>query len=233
MTPLKKSEGNMYEWTTHTHSHLAGVCPHKCSYCYVQAMERRFGSGRYAGPLRLVGEELPVNYGKDRTIFIEHMNDLCAEAVPDGWIKAILAHTREYPDNCYVFQSKNPWRLAGFLEELPPQWMLGTTIETTQRLCNEAPDPELRAAAMARFRVWLPDATLFVTIEPIQEFDPAVLLMWLEAIQPTFVTIGADSKGHGLQEPSAQQILDLIAGIQALKIEIRKKTNLARLVDLA
>jgi hypothetical protein len=42
--PLKKSEGNMYPWVTHTHSHLAGACPHECK-CYVQ-MAKKFPNMR-------------------------------------------------------------------------------------------------------------------------------------------------------------------------------------------
>lgn len=65
---LKESHGNMYDWVTHMHSHLAGKCPHECSYCYVQ--KNRFGvSPRYQGELRLIDNEFNVHYGKGRTIF--------------------------------------------------------------------------------------------------------------------------------------------------------------------
>lgn len=30
---LKKSKGNMYDWVSHTHSHLSGKCGHQCGYC--------------------------------------------------------------------------------------------------------------------------------------------------------------------------------------------------------
>lgn len=78
----------MYPWVTHTHSHLAGECPHRCSYCYVQAMAKRSPAlkERFSGPLRLIEKELDVNYGTGKTIFVEHMNDLFAEKVPQEFI---------------------------------------------------------------------------------------------------------------------------------------------------
>lgn len=229
---LKKSAGNMYPWVTHTHSHLAGRCPHECAYCYVQAMERRFGQGRYAGPLRLDEDELRVNYGKGRTIFVEHCNDLFAHEVRSEWIAAIVAHCCRYPDNTYVFQTKNPMRaFASWLDGFPASWMLGTTIETTRDTGSGAPEPVARAGAMSATRILNPDAVLFVTIEPIQDFDGPVLLEWLQSIRPTFINIGADSKGHGLVEPSAEKVRELIAGIQELGIELRQKRNLDRLLS--
>ena len=227
---LKKSAGNMYPWVTHTHSHLAGQCPHQCSYCYVQAMEHRFQTGRYIGALRLDQDELKIPYGQDRTIFIEHMNDLFAEEVPDSWIREILKHCRLYASNTYVFQTKNPSRISAFDYLLPNKLILGTTIETNREMTGQAPPAKLRAYAMALLRQKYPTMTLFVTIEPIHDLDVPEMLAYLTAIKPTFVNIGADSKGYGLVEPSADKVRVLIAGVQALKIEIRKKTNLARLL---
>ncbi len=67
--PLKKSSGNMYPWVTHTHNHLGGECPHRCSYCYVD--NPRFGRpARYTGPVRVIPDEFKVRYGTGRTIFI-------------------------------------------------------------------------------------------------------------------------------------------------------------------
>ena len=100
----------MYDWVTHTHSHLAGKCPHECAYCYVQAMANVYPNmkAKYSGPARLIEEELAVDYGAGKTIFIEHMNDLFAEAVTDEMIGRIICHCNGYPENKYVFQIKNP-----------------------------------------------------------------------------------------------------------------------------
>ena len=109
---MNETNGNMYPWCDFTHTHGRGGCPHGCTYCFTQHMRcKRF----YTGPLWLKESELKENYykkGKNKVIFIEHMTDLFAEGVPDGHIEKILAHCRAYPENKYVFQTKNPKRMV-------------------------------------------------------------------------------------------------------------------------
>jgi DNA repair photolyase len=224
---LVKSKGNMYDWVTHMHTHLAGECSHRCSYCYVQ-------SGKYKGPTRLVEKELAVNYGSDKTIFIEHMNDLFADDVDGMTISDILAHTRAYPFNIYVFQTKNPDRaFYEYEDKFPPIFWMGTTAETNRTVdaFSKAPRPEDRLLGLAEFS--RKGIKTFVTIEPIMDFDlegffnfPTLLLK----ARPSFVNIGADSKGCHLPEPSAEKVRGLIAAITGSGIEIKKKHNLERLL---
>ena len=230
---MTKSTGNMYPWVTHTHTHLAGKCSHGCSYCYVQAMERRYKSGRYAGDLRLIEKELGVNYGSGKTIFIEHCNDLFAEQTPAGWIGKIIAHCNKSPDNTYVFQTKNPDRYTPWVKVMPPKRLLGCTIETDdwqliKTFAPNAPEPLNRAYVMRKLRNR--GESTFVTVEPIIDCDPDVLARWITHIKPEFVNIGADSKGGNLPEPSAAKVQTLIKLITDAGIEIREKRNLDRLM---
>lgn len=97
----------MYPWVTHTHTHLGGECPHRCSYCYVNSFP--FGRPeKYKGPLRLIEKEFSMKYGGGKTIFIEHCNDLFAEDVSRDFILAVIFHCKNWPSNAYVFQTKNP-----------------------------------------------------------------------------------------------------------------------------
>ena len=138
---LSESKGNMYRWTTHTHTHLAGACPHACTYCYVQAMERRFRNGRYVGPVRMVEKELAIRYGSGKVIFVEHCIDLFATAVPQEIVEQVLAHCCKWPDNEYVFQTRNPSRVDAHLDLLPPTRLIGTTIETDDPDIDRAISP--------------------------------------------------------------------------------------------
>jgi DNA repair photolyase len=233
---LKKSRGNMYPWVTHTHSHLGGECPHRCSYCYVD--NPRFGRAkRYQGEIRLIEEELKVDYGQGRTIFVEHTGDLFAWGIPSSWIMQILGHCHEYPDNIYVFQTKNPGRYLNFIRtfaNLDNRYMLGTTIETNRSTeeISHAPLPLYRYQAMLSLRqTFIISACqrLFVTLEPILDFDLDILGQWLVEIAPDFVNIGADSKGHDLSEPPKEKVLALIQYLSEHGIEVRQKRNLDRL----
>lgn len=228
---LKKSQGNMYPWVTHTHSHLGGECPHKCSYCYVN--NPRFGRPlKYQGELRLIEDEFKVKYGEGKTIFVENCNDMFAKEVPDGFINLIIDHCLAYPQNTYVLQSKNPDRMlkwVGLFEDAG-NFIVGTTIESNRwypQIMGTAPAPECRASAMMEMCSFC--VKRFVTVEPVLDFDVDVLANWIAKINPAFLNLGADSKGRGLPEPTFEKIMALTAKLKEYGIELREKHNLERL----
>ena len=231
---LSKAKGNMYDWCTHMHTHIGGECPHHCVYCSTAAIGRRFKIEKYQGPLRMIEKELDVNYGTGKIIFIEHCTDLFAENVPDEWITRVLIHCHEYPDNTYVFQTKHPERLKEtmFREIFPEHRIFGCTIETDNndiiRSVSNAPLPAPRIRAMEALSQ--NGETTFITIEPILKCDPFMLAAMIGIAHPSFVNIGADSKGSGLPEPSGDDIRILIKEIKKRGIEIRAKNNLERLM---
>jgi hypothetical protein len=70
----------------------------------------------------------------------------------------------------------------------------------------------------------------FVTIEPVLDFDVDVLAEWIDRIRPEFLNLGADSKSHGLPEPTVDKIMALVAKLKEYGIELREKHNLGRLI---
>lgn len=218
----------MYQgWVTHTHASLGGECPHKCTYCYVD--NPRFGRpAKFCGELRLLEEEMEVPFGSGKSIFIEHCNDLFCEEVPRGFIERVLVHCLEWPENTYVFQTKNPQRYLDLLGLMPKGSIIGTTIETNRPIpdISYAPPPESRYRAMT-----LLNFRKFVTVEPILDFDVEVLARWIGEIKPEFLNIGADSKGHNLPEPTMSKIHALVDELKKYGIEVREKHNMQRLID--
>ncbi len=217
----------MYDWVTHMHTHLGGECSHKCKYCYVQ--RNRFGvSPRYQGNPRFIQAELKTKYGNGRIIFIEHMNDMFADGIQEGWIQSILRHCCQYPKNKYVFQTKNPLRASRFRKLFPPEFLIGTTIESNRpyKELSVAPVPESRYEGLMEFE----GCEGFITVEPILDFDVDVLVGWIADVNPSFVNIGADSKGCGLPEPPPIKISRLIDGLRSRGVIIKKKINLKRLL---
>ena len=230
--PLKKAQGNMYDWVSHVHSHLGGECKHKCKYCYVQ--KNRFGvNPRYTGEIRLIESEFKINYGKDKIIFIEHMNDLFAEGVSEDMIISILQRCSLYTEsfNSYVFQTKNPERAFVYYQEgyFPSKFMIGTTIETNRDMSaiSKAPPVESRATGIWKFKQ--AGKQTFITIEPIMDFDEKLINIIINC-NPGFVNIGADSKNCKLPEPSKEKIVRLVYCLTKSNILIKKKTNLKRIV---
>ena len=225
---MVKSKGNMYDWVTHMHTHLGGECGHECSYCYINS----FGTTRpekFSGDIRLLENEFDVDYGSDKTIFIEHCNDLFEVGVPDEFIRRILKHCNQYPDNTFVFQSKNTKRMYKFKDEFPPHVMLGTTIETNRDMSDisSAPDAYERKKWIHEMSVW--DVETFITVEPILDFDLYGLAYILIDSYVNFVNIGADSKDNGLDEPTYDQVMELYDFITKAEVVVKKKINLDRL----
>ncbi|MFH1835315.1 MAG: DUF5131 family protein [Methanobacteriota archaeon] len=217
-------------WVTDMHTHMRGACPHACGYCYVQHGPAA-RMGHYSGPLRLEEKEFAVKYGKGKKIFIEHCADLFAQDIPEEWIHRIFIHCLEWPENEYIFQTKNPLGAADFA--LPSndlhQAVFGITLESDiwYREMGKAPRP------LDRIEAW-PYAghgasKRFITIEPIMRFSP-VFPVRLKDMKPDFVNIGADSKRCGLPEPEPDDIWALIAYLHEVGIEYKLKPNLSRLL---
>jgi DNA repair photolyase len=217
---LNKSKGNMYDWVTHTWSPVTG-CQHQCRYCYVRTYRE------LENTVRMLPGPMP-SLGNGRTIFVAHMADMFSSQAPEGIIRAVLGHCGKFPENHYVFQTKNPRRISEFIGFLPTNSIVGCTIETNrQELIDQwskAPDVVDRVAGMSAIHF-----PKFVTVEPIMDFDVHDFAVMIKNCEPDFVNIGADSKGHILPEPTMSKVLDLVATLGDMGIQIRKKVNLGRL----
>lgn len=251
--PLKKAQGNMYNWVTHTWNALIGQCPHECDYCYVSAMKKRFPntSWMYEGEPRLNSQDfvfIPYEQQKDwhqyhptlvlgenKKIFVAHTGDLFAEKVPTAFILEILNLCSKYPNNQYIFQTKNPQRYGCFMDYLYfDNVTLGTTIETDDGALlmnhSKAPSPLDRAIAIRGCKNG--GMRTFVTIEPLMKFQSVDrFISLIELANPTFINIGADSKKCSLPEPSKEDIETLLKGLADNNIPIRIKENLERLMQ--
>lgn len=216
---LNSQKGNMYPWVTHTWNPIKGKCPFQCTYCYMKR--------RKVGELRLDDKALQDNLGEGRTIFIGSSLDMFAQAVPGCWIRAVLHRIQQFPQNTYFFQSKFPQRFHRF--RFPENTKLGTTIETNRDYnLTLAPSPAERACAMYSL-FWPSPHPKIISIEPIMDFDLNAFVAWIHCIEPEFVSIGADSKGHNLPEPPGLKLTALIAELQQFT-EVKQKSNLQRLL---
>jgi len=176
-------------------------------------------------PLHFVEREMNTKLGEGNFIFVGSSTDGWAVEVLADWILATLRHCCMYPHNRYLFQSKIPSRFPLYLEFMPPDFILGTTIETNRDYeVSQAPTAEARMLSM----ISLPYPKM-VSIEPIMDFDLDILTDWVKEIHPLFVSIGADSKGHNLPEPSPEKLKALIENLKNITT-VKLKDNLKRLV---
>jgi len=248
---LNKSSGEMYpdHYTTNPLAYGCHRAGHKCSYCSTHSFTNRYENlkEKYSEHVILVETVLTGNTGSGKTIFVCNMTDMFAKDVPAEYIEKILRECRKYPDNTYLFQTKNPKRFLEFLEYYPEHSVLGTTIETnredTIEALTEAPSIISRVHAMCELRQVLWDSDKdwesFVTIEPILDFDIMEFEDIIKNIAPDFVNIGADSKVYKfpgvynnlvLPEPDGKKLKQFIRRLKNIT-EIREKSNLDRLLE--
>jgi len=220
--PLNQSTGNMYSFVSHTFNIIKGSCLHECHYCFV----KRFGNQK---PVRFDSKELKTDLGKNNFIFVGSSCDIFAEDIPLEWIIDTLDYCKKF-ENRYLFQTKNPERLYKLRQYLPPDSVVGTTIETNRTYpeMGNTPLPQNRAKYMALLGTTHPT---MITIEPIFDNDVDYLTHLISHCEPQWVNIGADSQGHNLQEPSEEKIIELINRLEKFT-EVKLKQNLKRLLLL-
>jgi DNA repair photolyase len=222
---------NMYDWVAKCRPNfIGGQCPHNCKYCHVKDSPWPNVRKKYTGKIRLFEDEFkkPLKSDNGKPIFIGSCFDMWADAVPDDMILRVLYHLRKF-DNQYVFQTKNTRRFNEFLSMFHKSDILGTTIESNDyeflKKMSLAPGA-LNRAKMLSFRFM--DYRKFVTIEPVLQFNLENLVQIIRIAEPTWVNIGADSKGHNLPEPSWPKVQALIAELSKFT-KVHQKSNLERL----
>lgn len=215
--PLNKQSGNMYSFVTHTWNPIKGKCFHDCSYCYM----KRFAQN----DIRLDEKELRTDLGHDNFIFVGSGTDMFAHNVPNEWIYKVLEICRQFYMNTYLFQTKYPIHLYGF--RYPESTVFGTTIESNRQyaeIMGNAASIEDRVKVFTALK-----ESKMVTIEPVLDFDLPEFVKMIKDINPDWVNIGADSKGHGLPEPDKEKLKDLIFELR-LFTEVKLKKNLKRII---
>jgi len=226
----------MYSFCTHTHNVIKGVCSYACSYCYMAAIRKRYNQ-KEREPY-LDEKELKVNLGSGNTIFVGSSCDMWGKNIPREWILKVLFSLDLYPDNTYLFQTKNPYRYVEFIHpqiggnvetELPKKCILGTTIETNREYScmGKAYKPNMRASAIEFITSQFNDC--FITIEPILDFDLNEFMAMLRKANPVSINIGADSGNNHLPEPEPEKIRELIKELEKFT-KVHLKKNLKRLL---
>jgi protein gp37 len=167
------------EWTDVTWNPVAGctIASSGCTNCYAMRMAARLqamGHSKYKGTTRKSGGRYvwtgkvnvdtsslsaPLEWRKGKRVFVNSMADLFHEAVPDRFIAKVWEVMEACPQHHFQILTKRPERLAklfkdGVLKNLLHVW-LGTSVENSdvaERVCHLSS---------------IPDATLFVSFEPL------------------------------------------------------------------
>jgi len=101
-------------------------------------------------------------------------------------------HQRRHPKTCYLFQSKQPYFFGIFINELPPNTILATTLETNRDEdygeISAAPTPSERYRQFLN----LDFPQKFLMLDPLMDFDVHVFAEWIIRINPQLVYVGSN-----------------------------------------
>jgi len=224
MSHKNKAKGNMYTFIDFTFNPIRGRCPHNCSYCYCRRFWNMEGFDK---TLRIIEDSFTTKFSEGERIFVGSSIDIFAEEIPAEWIRRVLDFCSKAPKTAFLFQTKNPGRFKHF--KIEKNFMIAATIETniySRKIMGEAPAPALRAVAMEDLEA----KTKMISIEPIMKFDEDIMMAWIMEIMPIIVSVGADSKGHGLPEPTPDELRAFLTRLEKTGIEIVRKDNLTRIL---
>ncbi len=127
-----------------------------CERCYAQAMNKRLGTSwpylktaRQHVSIHLDEKTLtqPMRWKRPRRIFVCSMSDLFGEWVTDDMLRKVLRAMEEAPQHSYQILTKRAERQRDFmqwwvmdrLDQPPPNWWLGVSVEDQRRADERIP----------------------------------------------------------------------------------------------
>jgi len=190
------------EWTESTWNPLTGctkISP-GCKHCYAERMAERLqamGQPNYRNGFELTLQpqmlELPLQWKKPQTIFVNSMSDLFHKDVPAGFLAKCFAVMAEASHHTFQVLTKRPERAAELAGQFPwpgNVWM-GTSVESaayTRRI-----KPLLKTPARIHF----------LSLEPLLGPIPQLPLDDID-----WVILGGES-GPGARAMNAQWVFQI------------------------
>lgn len=203
-------------------------CLFDCSYCNVRKLikTRLKHSPRYKDGFRphLVNSELTKTFKPGQFIFVGYMGDISFASRYE--VAQILITIQGHPDTRFLIQTKDPSCFSRWRLPIPLNVVLGTTIETNRDYhLSKAPLPIDRARSLIDY----PHPHKFLSIEPIMDFDLPAIEVWVEALKPEIIEVGADNYHNHLPEPSGEKLCSLLNRLRDICPNVIEKDGLDRL----
>jgi len=217
----------MFPFVTKT-VNLAVGCQHACLYCWARQQAKRQKHRcpqcyEFKPHLHLNRPVPKLHAGS--WIFLCSMGDLLCTGFSDDDINEVLRIIKCYPQLRFLICSKNPKRFHNFINTMPTNCILGTTIETnndrTVSDWSKAPPPSERYTAMATLNY----PHKMVSIEPIMDFDKDILMQWVKEIKPELIAIGYNNYPRfKLPEPPLDKTIEFISSLRTVGYKVVEKT---------
>ncbi len=215
----------MFPFITKTWNPLGGKCGFECSYCWAKALTKRHNFKKYQGVWYVDEKQLLKSFTNKDFVFLQDMNDI--SFCPLVSLYPIFSRI-EGSSAKFLTLTKNPrYFLDGKKWFLTPlNVIIGATIETNRSIpenISKAPQPSERLHAMFELQQYTYHK-LFISIEPIMDFDLDEFAKRIILIKPWAVAVGYDNYNNHLIEPSMSKTEELIKKLEANGITVYRKT---------
>jgi protein gp37 len=154
------AQGSTIEWTEATWNPVTGCTKISagCKHCYAERMARRLkamGQHQYRNGFKVTLQpqalDLPRQWKKPRTIFVNSMSDLFHDAIPLSYIQQVFQVMNECPQHTFQVLTKRAERAVAVANDLT--WTrniwFGTSVED-ERVIDRV-DTLRRTPAAVRF----------------------------------------------------------------------------------
>ena len=207
-------------------------CKHGCIYCNARTLAHtrlkhnlRYKDG-FEKP-HLAPELLDQGFKPGEFIFVAYMGDIAFATRYEFW--QILQRIQRFPSTDFLLITKNPGYFLKWTEPLPSNVILGTTLETNRsNKLSKAPPPLRRWMDIITAR-HIHHSRLFLSIEPVMDFDLREMMRWIGVLKPSIIEIGADNYHHNLPEPPWEKVEELLEFCRGVCPAVIEKPGLERL----
>jgi len=219
----------MHPFVTCTRNPIGGGnlnCAFDCSYCWAQPMKEYHNWDKYHGEFRIIHKEIKrlLKLKKDDIPFICDMIDIGEPRIPKHVLTYLFTLIGTLKCENVLLSTKNPYVYIQFKRNIPPNVILGVTIETDLDITaqySKAPSTEYRLICMEKLKDLLPNNKRFISIEPIMKFSPT-FIKDIHNINPWGVAVGYDNYHNELLEPTLKETLELIKQLKEFTTVYRK-----------
>jgi len=213
------------EWCDYAVNPVKGLCPVACAYCYARRMYKRF---KWNPEIRFEPEwAVPIKikrYNPSR-IFIGSTIELFGDWVKPEWMGEIFEFTQWYPENTFIFLTKQPQNLLAW-SPFPRNCWVGVS----------ATDASMFYDACAYLNQ-VKATVKYISFEPLLEqinggeCIEGKRLDLLEVADISWVIIGQQTPIKKATMPKIEWVQEIVEACDKAGIPVFLKNNLLELVN--
>jgi DNA repair photolyase len=178
------------------------------------------------------------NFWKYSYIFVGSFCDMFHPTISDDALRQVMDEVRKYngvilrSTECdvkwqqfipqFLLCTKNPQRYVALMlkygdDFFPANVIFGITVESNRDYPNVSKAPELQTHRLMVAQILSETGVrVFLSIEPILDFDMMQFVRAVRLIKPWAVAVGFDNYGNHLPEPTTEEVMQLVSELERI-----------------